>query len=81
MEEYPMEMQFPVILDGATGTELQKRGFTGDMSAEQWVLEHPESILEIQRKYVASGSNVLYAPTLATARSSKSAASSTARRR
>lgn len=33
------------------------------MSAEQWVLEHPESILEIQRKYVASGSNVLYAPT------------------
>ena len=30
MEEYPMEMQFPVILDGATGTELQKRGFTGD---------------------------------------------------
>ena len=58
-----MEMQFPVILDGATGTELQKRGFTGDMSAEQWVLEHPESILEIQRKYVASGSNVLYTPT------------------
>ena len=56
MEENPMEMQFPVILDGATGTELQKRGFTGDMSAEQWVLEHPESILEIQRKYVASGS-------------------------
>ena len=51
MEEYPMEMQFPVILDGATGTELQKRGFTGDMSAEQWVLEHPESILEIQCKY------------------------------
>ena len=78
MEENPMEMQFPAILDGATGTELQKRGFTGDMSAEQWVLEHPESILEIQRKYVASGSNVLYAPT---ARSSKSAASSTARRR
>ena len=39
MEENPMEMQFPAILDGATGTELQKRGFTGDMSAEQWVLE------------------------------------------
>ena len=58
MEENPMEMQFPVILDGATGTELQKRGFTGDMSAEQWVLEHPEAC-----------------------RSSKSAASSTVRRR
>ena len=58
-----MEIRFPLILDGATGTELQKRGYMGDVSAEQWVLEHPESILEIQRKYVASGSNVLYAPT------------------
>lgn len=77
-----MEMQFPVILDGATGTELQKRGFTGDMSAEQWVLEHPESILEIQRKYVASGRMCsTRRRSAATARSSKSAASSTARRR
>ena len=25
-----MQIQFPLILDGATGTELQKRGFTGD---------------------------------------------------
>ena len=58
-----MEMRFPIILDGATGTQLQKRGFTGDMSAEQWVLEHPESILEIQRAYVAAGSKILYSPT------------------
>ena len=41
-----MEMQFPVILDGATGTELQKRGFTGGGCAEAWVLEHPEAMLE-----------------------------------
>ena len=40
MEENPMEMRFPVILDGATGTELQKRGFTGDMSAEQWAVSY-----------------------------------------
>ena len=58
-----MEMRFPIILDGATGTQLQKRGFTGDMSAEQWVLEHPESILEVQRAYVAAGSKILYSPT------------------
>lgn len=54
-----MEIRFPLILDGATGTELQKRGYMGDVSAEQWVLEHPESILDIQKSYVASGSNVL----------------------
>ena len=58
-----MEVNFPLILDGATGTQLQKRGFTGGMCAEQWVLEHPDAILEIQRAYVDAGSNVLYAPT------------------
>ena len=30
-----MQIQFPLILDGATGTELQKRGFTGDVCAEE----------------------------------------------
>ena len=58
-----MELRFPLILDGATGTELQKRGYAGDASAEQWVLAHPDSILSIQRDYVAAGSQVLYTPT------------------
>ena len=57
-----MQVQFPLILDGATGTELQKRGFIGAVSAEEWVLAHPESILDIQRRYVDAGSRVLYAP-------------------
>ena len=57
-----MQVQFPLILDGATGTELQKRGFTGAVSAEEWVFAHPESILDIQRRYVDAGSRVLYAP-------------------
>ncbi len=57
-----MEIRFPLILDGATGTELQKRGYMGDMSAEQWVLENPDSIVDIQRGYVGAGSNVLYSP-------------------
>lgn len=57
-----MQVGFPLILDGATGTELQKRGFTGEVSAEEWVLQHPESILDIQRGYVDAGSRVVYAP-------------------
>ena len=57
-----MQVQFPLILDGATGTELQKRGFTGAVSAEEWVRAHPESILDIQRRYVDAGSRVLDAP-------------------
>lgn len=58
-----MELRFPLILDGATGTELQKRGYTGDVSAEQWTLAHPDAIREIQRGYVSAGSQVLYTPT------------------
>lgn len=58
-----MELRFPLILDGATGTELQKRGYTGDISMEQWTLAHPDCIQELQRGYVAAGSQVLYTPT------------------
>ena len=58
-----MEIRFPLILDGATGTELQKHGYAGDVSAEQWTLEHPDIIVGIQRGYVAAGSQVLYTPT------------------
>ena len=58
-----MEIRFPLILDGATGTELQKHGYAGDVSAEQWTLAHPDIMREIQRGYVAAGSQVLYTPT------------------
>ena len=58
-----MELSYPLILDGATGTQLQKRGMPAGVCAEQWTLEHPEAILEIQRAYVAAGSQVLYTPT------------------
>ena len=58
-----MELSFPLILDGATGTQLQKRGYDGTDCAERWILEHPESLLAIQRGYVEAGSHILYAPT------------------
>ena len=53
----------PVILDGATGTELMARGMPLGGSTEQWVLDHPEALLELQRAYVRAGSQVLLAPT------------------
>ena len=44
-----MELTFPLILDGATGTELQKHGFGGGDCPEAWTLEHPDAIREIQQ--------------------------------
>lgn len=71
-----MEIRFPLILDGATGTELQKRGYTGESCAEQWVLEHPETIREVQRGYLdAAAGSSMRRPSAPTARSSRSAAS------
>lgn len=58
-----MELNFPLVLDGATGTELQKRGYTGTECAEKWILEHPDVILEIQRAYIRAGSRIIYTPT------------------
>ena len=53
----------PILLDGATGSELQKAGMPRGCCTEQWVLENPEPLVALQRKYAASGSNILYAPT------------------
>ncbi len=53
----------PVILDGATGTELIKRGMPAGVSPELWVFENPEVICDIHNAYIAAGSNIVYAPT------------------
>ncbi len=49
-----------MILDGATGTELQKRGMPQGVCPEQWVLENPQVIIDIQRAYIKAGSNAVY---------------------
>lgn len=53
----------PVLLDGATGSNLQAAGMEMGVCPEQWILEHPEAIINLQRGYVAAGTNILYAPT------------------
>ena len=54
---------YPLLLDGATGTEMLRRGMPSGSCTDLWILEHPDAILELQRAYVAAGSQVLYAPT------------------
>ena len=52
-----------IILDGATGSNLFKKGMPSGVCPEQWILEHPQALVELQRDYVAAGTNILYAPT------------------
>ncbi|MCF0134948.1 MAG: homocysteine S-methyltransferase family protein [Lachnospiraceae bacterium] len=58
-----MDLHFPLILDGATGTQLQQRGFDGSICSETWILQHPQVLKDFQESYIQAGSNILYAPT------------------
>ena len=53
----------PIILDGATGSNLRAAGMPAGVCTEQWVLEHPEVLQNLQRAYVEAGSQIIYAPT------------------
>lgn len=55
--------QEPLILDGATGSNLLKAGMPRGVCAEQWIAEHPEPLITLQKAYAAAGSRVIYAPT------------------
>ncbi len=49
----------PVLFDGATGTELQKRGLPAGIAPELWNLEKPEVVEEVARNYVRAGAFVI----------------------
>ena len=51
------------FLDGATGSNLRKAGMPNGVCTETWVLEHPDIFMDLQRRYAAAGSQIVYAPT------------------
>ena len=63
-EEFAQILQEgPLILDGATGSNLQKAGMPRGCCTEEWILANPEPLVRLQRAYAAAGSRVVYAPT------------------
>ena len=52
-----------LYLDGATGSHLVKAGMPSGVCPEQWILEHRDVMLKLQKDYVQAGTNILYAPT------------------
>ena len=51
------------LLDGATGSNLQKAGMPRGCCTEEWVLANPEKLVALQRAYAEAGSQIIYAPT------------------
>jgi homocysteine S-methyltransferase len=60
-----------VILDGATGTELERRGVP--MDGQAWSatanLTHPDVVRSVHEDYIRAGADVIITNTFATARS------------
>jgi 5-methyltetrahydrofolate--homocysteine methyltransferase len=52
-----------LILDGAMGTELQKRGLPAGACPEAWCLAHPAAVAEIHASYRDAGADVVYSAT------------------
>ncbi len=54
-----LESEKVLVADGATGTNLQKVGLGGGMHAEDWVLDNSEKILDLEKAFVAAGSDII----------------------
>ena len=53
----------PIYLDGATGSNLLKRGMPAGVCPEKWILENKEVLVRLQEEFIEAGSNIIYAPT------------------
>ena len=55
--------EHPIYLDGATGSNLLKRGMPAGVCPEKWILEHSDVLIGLQKEFIEAGSNIIYAPT------------------
>ncbi|MBM3493836.1 MAG: hypothetical protein FJX72_05875, partial [Armatimonadetes bacterium] len=49
----------PVVLDGAWGTQLQRRGLPIGAPPDPWNLDRPELVAEVARGYVSCGARII----------------------
>ena len=57
-EFHALLQEGPLILDGATGSNLRLAGMPKGCSTESWVLEHPDALMALQRSYAEAGSRI-----------------------
>lgn len=62
-EEFQKLAEKVTLLDGATGSNLFVMGMPRGICSEEWILDHPDVLVELQKAYVEAGSQILCAPT------------------
>ncbi len=53
----------PLVLDGATGSNMRLMGMPPGVCSELWINEHPALLQKLKTDYVDAGSTAVYAPT------------------
>jgi 5-methyltetrahydrofolate--homocysteine methyltransferase len=57
-----------LVIDGATGTNLQARGLPVGMPSDIWVLDNPTDVLQLHRDFIAAGSDIILTNTFGSSR-------------
>jgi 5-methyltetrahydrofolate--homocysteine methyltransferase len=52
-----------LVADGATGTNLIYRGLPNGVTAETWVLEQPEQVIQLHKDFVTAGADIILTST------------------
>ncbi len=63
MKQFSLEHGKFLLLDGATGSNLIAAGMPAGICVEQWILEHPNVLTDLQKSFEDAGTQVLTAPT------------------
>jgi len=58
----------PVVLDGATGTNLQARGLPLGTPSDVWTLDNPAEVIRLHRDFIAAGAEVILTNTFGSSR-------------
>jgi 5-methyltetrahydrofolate--homocysteine methyltransferase len=48
-----------LLSDGATGTNYQDRGIEPGVAPEEWVLDRPEEVVDLHRRFAEAGSDIV----------------------
>ncbi|MCR5234409.1 MAG: homocysteine S-methyltransferase family protein [Lachnospiraceae bacterium] len=62
-EEFRQFSSGMIYLDGATGSNLMKRGMPRGVCPETWIIDNREIMIQLQLEYFEAGTNIVLAPT------------------
>jgi 5-methyltetrahydrofolate--homocysteine methyltransferase len=63
-----LQSQKILVLDGATGTNLQRRGLPAGMPSDLWVVDNPEAVVGLHSDFLRAGADILLTDTFGSSR-------------